>query len=591
MTIEDAKTDNIQTDFDFTNIYDLVSEPDQYDDFMRSLLGKLGTIKHAEEALQTKAFGQHWGKASALVDKVTPWRPEKESELDKYLAAKMQAMLAVDVSGNIVSTNSAARGLYNLGRNSSINDLPLSDADIKNLEVQIGRILQSSTLNGSGGRNNPNDVQRFQNQTTKKTILFTLNSRRDPATNQSLVILMTNEIYWPQYLGPILQDLFNLTRAEVEIVRLMMNGSKVDEIAKKRSASITTIRSQLRSIFSKTDTGSQMECLRTVIGLALMHDRDDGNLVAARIQATVETAQYPRENQRKVLKLENGRQIDYSVFGAKTGSKLKGHVLFYHDQALGDTWFRGAVIAASRAGVQIIAPLRPGFGRTSLYEGEASDPLAFAPDIKALLDHLQIDKAAIMTQRSGLVHALAAAQLMPERFTKITAANPILPVTCDADLEGTNGYNLLIPKTRLHFPQALRFLCKAGFAFITTKGPAAFVTAVVRDSPRDLEWVSRADIMPSIIKTLPIHREHGYLGNYGDIAYAQDWTPLLTGSPIPIRMVIGEHDLNVQWAAARRWAGELSHAELYVLPDSGYFVQHQQPGQFLDWLKKDLGIK
>ena len=574
-----------KNDFEFTKIYELVSEPGEYDNFMRALLDKWGIADQQEEENVPEALDPHWGKASSLVDKVTPWRLETETELEKYLSSKLHMMLAVDIDGNIVAANAAARSLYDLTFQAHINDLPLSVADANKLADQVEDIVS-----GKNGRNHPNNISRFQNQQTKKPILFKFEEYNDAENNRKLTVLVSNEIYWPQHLGVILQDLFDLTHAEIDVIRLMMGGARVDDIAEKRSTSSATVRSQLKSIFAKTETPSQLECLRLVIGLALMHERDEGNLIAARIQAGTETTHYPRESQRQVLKLSNGRQIDYSVFGAKNERKLKGSVLFFHDQAFGDTWFKEAVVAATRAGLQIIAPLRPGFGRTTLYDGPASDPFAFAPDIKELLDHLEVKKAAIMAVRSGLVHALAAADLMPDRFTKITAATPMLPVLCDGDLEGTNGYNLLIPKTRLHYPKALRFLCKAGFAFVSAKGPAAFAKAVVRDSPKDYEWVCRAENLPLIIAGLPVHREQGYLGNYGDIAYADDWTPLLTKSPIPVRMVIGEDDRNVQWAAARRWASELDHAELHVLPDSGHFTYHQHPGQFLYWLKEDLKI-
>ncbi|MEP3051786.1 MAG: LuxR C-terminal-related transcriptional regulator [Paracoccaceae bacterium] len=579
------KADGTENEFDVTDLYNLVSEPDQYDAFMQSLLTKLDALQQGENEAPVQPLGSHWGKASLLLDKVTPWRNETKSELDAFLAGKMQAMLAIDGEGSIVGANPAARSLYDLGPRARLQDMPLSSADCATLQKLI-----SSIIAGSRRGNSPNNVRRFQNQRTEKPLLMTLERRHDECEDRYLTIIMTNDIYWPTYLGPILQDLFNLTLAEIEVIRLMLGGHRTKEIAEARMASITTVRSQLRAIFSKTDTTSQIECVRMVIGLALMHDQDDGNLIAARLQAENETTHFPRESQRRIFKLRNGRQIDYSIFGVEDPNKRKGTILFYHDQALGDTWFKEAVAAATLAGLQIIAPLRPGFGRTTIYQGEASDPKVFAPDIKLLLDHLKVDKTALMTLRSGLVHGLAAAQIMPERITSVTAANPILPAICDADLEGTNGYNLLIPKTRLHFPQALRFLCKAGFAFVTTKGPEAFARAVVRDSPRDYEWVSRPEILPVIISGLPVHREQGYVGNYGDIAYADDWTGLLRGTPAPVRLVIGEHDRNVQWTAARRWASALDHVELHVLPDSGYFVQHQQPGQFLAWLKQDLGV-
>jgi len=575
-----------KNEFEFAKIYELVSEPGEYDAFMRTLLEKWDISDHQEGDNKPDALDAHWGKASTLVDKVTPWRLETESELEKYLSSKLHMMLAVDEDGNIMAANSAARSLYDLRFDAHINDLPLSLADATSLAKQVENVA-----GGKNGKNHPNNISRFHNQNTKKPILFKFEAYDDKENERRLAVLISNEIYWPQHLGVILQDLFDLTHAEIDVVRLMMGGARVDDIAEKRSTSTTTVRSQLKSSFAKTETPTQLECLRLVIGLAMMHERDEGNLIAARIQAGADTTHYPRESQRQLFKLKNGRQLDYSIFGAQNGSKLKGHVLFFHDQAFGDTWFKEAVVAATRAGIQIIAPLRPGFGRTTLYDGPASDPIAFAPDIKELLDHLEVKKAAIMTVRSGLVHALAAAELMPDRFTNITAANPILPVLSDADLEGTNGYNLLIPKTRLHYPKALRFLCKAGFAFVSAKGPEAFAKAVVRDSPKDYEWVCRAEILPLIIAGLPVHREQGYLGNYGDIAYADDWTRLLAQSPISVRMVIGEDDRNVQWAAARRWASQLAHVDLHVLPDSGYFTQHQHPGQFLDWLKEDLQIR
>jgi len=572
-------------EFENIDVYNVVTEPARYDAFMRALLDKVDLTENSKKNDRLSVSDIHWDKASKLLNKVTPWRSEKESDLDKFLASKIQAMLAVGADGKIVAANNAARGLYNLTHGSSLNNLPLSPEDYGRLKDSVQRIIE-----GNGERNNPNNVLRFQNSKTKKPLLLTLVKRLNNADGNIHAVIMTNDLHWPPHLGPILTDLFQLTQAEIEIIRLMVFGTDVNEMAQKRSTLVSTIRSQLRSIFGKTDTGSQIECLRTVLGLAMMHEPSEGKRVAAQVQAGIESTHYPRDDQRKLFQLKNGRQIDYSVFGAATGPKRKGVVLFYHDQALGDTWFKEAVKEAARAGVQIIAPLRPGFGRTSLYEGDASDPKLFAPEIKELLDHLKIKKAALMTLRSGLVHGLAAAEFMPRRFTSITAANPILPVTCDADLEGTNGYNKLIPKTRLHFPHALRFLCKAGFAFVTAKGPEAFATAVVRDSPKDFAWVSRPEILSVIVAGLPVHRHHGYRGNYGDIAYAEDWRPLLRASKLPIRLVIGEDDRNVQWSAARYWADTLDNVDLHILPESGYMVQHQQPAQFLEWLTADLKI-
>jgi len=224
----------------------------------------------------------------------------------------------------------------------------------------------------------------------------------------------------------------------------------------------------------------------------------------------------------------------------------------------------------------------------TMYEKSAINPRTFAPDVLELLDHLGIQRAPVIAMRSGFVHGLALAGIAPDRICSVTVANPILPVLSDADLEGTNGYNRLIPHTRLHFPQALKFLVKAGFAFVTAKGPEAFAISVLRASPKDVEWASRPEILPTLVQGLTVHRQNGYKGTYGDIAYREDWSDLLTDAPVPIRLVIGEHDRNVQWVASKRWAAEHDHIDLNILPNSGYMVLHQQNGQFLKWAKEDI---
>jgi len=562
-------------------LYALVSAPDQYDSFMLSLQEKLDGLpaRGDSEIARQDAIAGHMQRASALIDIITPWRRDMDVELHGILSMRMQAMLAIGADDRVVDANDAAKVLYNLTPGSEITDLPLDEEDAATLR----RIVQD-TVRYRAVRNAPNNVLRLRNRDSGRSILVTVDPHISKVTDETFAILKTSDVGWPSHLGPILQDLFDLTRAEVEIVRMMVEGDKVQDIARRRCSAVKTVRSQLSAIFAKTDTASQMDCVRMVFGLSLMHDVDEGQLVAARIQAAQSTPFFPRDDQRKVLDLPNGRRIDYSVFGAPEGRP----VLFYHCQAFGDVWFKDAVEAASSAGLKIIAPLRPGFGHTTLYDGDASEPRAFVPNIRALLDHLDVQAAPLISVSSGLVHGLAAAELMPDRILSITATHPLLPVLTDADLEGTNGYNYLIPHTRLHFPQAVRFLCKAGFAFVTSAGPGAFGKAVMRASPKDTEWISRPDILPVMEQGRRIHQHQGYVGNFGDINYRGDWRDLLRNAPVPVRLVIGEDDRNVQWRSAREWSDELPHVSLHIMPNSGYMVHHQHYSQILRWVKADL---
>jgi len=56
--------------------------------------------------------------------------------------------------------------------------------------------------------------------------------------------------------------MFHLTPSETAVTHALANGMNLQEIATQRSRSISTIRSQLKSIFMKTGTYSQQELIR-----------------------------------------------------------------------------------------------------------------------------------------------------------------------------------------------------------------------------------------------------------------------------------------------------------------------------------------
>lgn len=55
----------------------------------------------------------------------------------------------------------------------------------------------------------------------------------------------------------VLQNLFGLTQAEAKLAARLARGERVQAIARARGVAIGTVRSQLRTIFSKTRTKSQ----------------------------------------------------------------------------------------------------------------------------------------------------------------------------------------------------------------------------------------------------------------------------------------------------------------------------------------------
>lgn len=70
----------------------------------------------------------------------------------------------------------------------------------------------------------------------------------------------------------ILRDLYGLTPAEADIVLQLGSGSSPDEVAAVRDVSITTLRSQIRTIFAKTDAVRLTDLARITAALPQLEE-------------------------------------------------------------------------------------------------------------------------------------------------------------------------------------------------------------------------------------------------------------------------------------------------------------------------------
>ena len=63
----------------------------------------------------------------------------------------------------------------------------------------------------------------------------------------------------------VLESLYDLTHAEADLVRLIAEGRSLIQVAKERGVTMNTVRSQLKQVFSKTDTSRQGELVHLVL--------------------------------------------------------------------------------------------------------------------------------------------------------------------------------------------------------------------------------------------------------------------------------------------------------------------------------------
>ena len=89
-----------------------------------------------------------------------------------------------------------------------------------------------------------------------------------PDRNQSGMLDLKTVFEFPVPSEARLRELFGLTAAEARFAQLIASGDTVEEVAEKMGIKLTTARSKLAVIFSKTETRRQTKLVALLSRIA-----------------------------------------------------------------------------------------------------------------------------------------------------------------------------------------------------------------------------------------------------------------------------------------------------------------------------------
>jgi pimeloyl-ACP methyl ester carboxylesterase len=122
------------------------------------------------------------------------------------------------------------------------------------------------------------------------------------------------------------------------------------------------------------------------------------------------------------VRLEDGRTLEFNEYGAPGGAP----VLFFHG-FMGSRHQAAIAHESARAqGVRLIAPNRPGVGRSSPFRyRQVTD---FAGDVEQLADRLALREFGLLAVSGGCPYALACAYRMPARARLVAVVSGLGPL-------------------------------------------------------------------------------------------------------------------------------------------------------------------
>lgn len=260
------------------------------------------------------------------------------------------------------------------------------------------------------------------------------------------------------------------------------------------------------------------------------------------------------------LTAPHGRRIAYCSYGDPTaapaivlhgvpGSRLQGIPL--HE-------------AATKAGVRLIFPDRPGYGETDPVPGRGFH--RWNADFLTLLEHLGAERVPLVAISGGGGYALAAAQAHPGRVTKLVLACGAVPGAPRAAYARRIPVVTWVDRAVRWAPAVARSMLAGTGIFKSTRKAnlSAWPEAdqLVMNDPEVMAY-SALDAAEA--------RRQGMNAAVTDLAaYSRPLPDALSSVSVPTVFIHGEADGNVPIEIARWAHARIGGSELRALPGAGH---------------------
>ncbi len=559
-------------------LYEVALDPIRLEDLLDVWEGRVAG-QRADQAragvtLDDPEIEAHLRRATVFLDRfdATQGAGRVQAVLDDITRS---AAFVADGGAGIAGFNRAAGVAFGLKAGAGLADLPFEAGDVALLRGQIARVAM--------GRDERAVTLRIRSTLTGSPVIVRVATVENPREGKPLALVVTTELVWPDGFEQTVQEAFGLTLAEVEIVRGIALGLPVKEIAEARGRSAETVRTQLRSILAKTETHSQSELVRVVLGL----------MDVAQVSAVVDLPQVASSTLAAVAvqslrAADDGRRLDWIELGDPKGAAL----LYMHLDFGFSRWPAAAERAARLRGIRVIVPYRAGFGRSDLHTKGVDYTEAVARDYLAVLDHLGLRSVAILCQGADLRFACAVSLARPGLVTGILGCAAQLPLRHAAQYDRMDKWQRFILANARYAPKVLPFLVQAGYSLARRLGKEKFFALVNGGSAADMQAFARPDIREAVLVGTEISLGAKISAHQAFtrecLSSEKDWSHLVAAVQVPVVLLQGDQDPQTPVQTVRELMGDFPHLDIRFMAGTGQLLFFARWPEVLDEVAKIL---
>ena len=573
MTKLDSEPLDIDRDLILDRIYQIALEPSSLDDFIDYWHSELATHFDSTEGRNPGDFDEsykvHLDRAQAILQRSETAHPDMKEYLRPYnsLAAfVVSGSLHVDVS------NQGAISAFGAKSGDHLNQL--------GLPLEMRTALIQTTKEVLRKPNVSEKLLKAEVATKSGTMLFRIMRITNKFEDGYAALIVSTHFYWRESIAVLLGNVFHLTEAEQNVVRLLVKGKNAKSIATARDTGEGTVRGQIKSIMAKMNLRSQTDIVRLVMTLGEFPKSASGEDEAVEIPVSGLSNDWLETEIWKPFKsitVQDSRTLTYHDMGPVSGNPI----LFSHMGSCMARWSRSMIRLAFEHNLRIICPIRAGYSQSDNNDLNADAFDTVCKDTVILLKSLGIKRLPYAVQGSDFPFAVDLISKHPDLVPELISigGRPCLPGGLNVDGEGR--WQRFFVSMAQKAPHMVQFASKAVMAMSRRIGPEAMLRQLCKDSPSDLALLEIEEMKQILVANINLmaakstNAAGAFAMEY--IAFQTDWSDsVMATQNIPVQIFLAEEDPTVDLDSIPKLRVAYPWIQIDVLDKAGLALIYQK---------------